>query len=183
MKKLIMLAMVAILAIAAQASSVSWKVGLTGQGDTLNDNGAFVLAFAGSDYDAVVKLVTETGSETLQSDLAGYALVDGVGGTKDVSITSSRNTATATGRIDDSPDSVFWMIFTDGSYDSKSAVTWTAATDVTGNFYELPATGTTLALNAASFANSGTIADVPEPTSGLLLIVGGALLALRRKQK
>ncbi len=29
----------------------------------------------------------------------------------------------------------------------------------------------------------GTTGDVPEPTSGLLLIVGGALLALRRRQK
>ncbi len=32
-------------------------------------------------------------------------------------------------------------------------------------------------------AVGGTGGDVPEPTSGLLLLMGGALLALRRKQK
>ena len=35
--------------------------------------------------------------------------------------------------------------------------------------------------NANTFADAST--DVPEPTSGLLLLVGGAMLALRRKQK
>ena len=74
------------------------------------------------------------------------------------------------------------MMFTDGSYDADKAVTWTAATDVSGSFYEPPASGTAFTLNAASFANSGTIADVPEPTSGLLMLIGMAGLALRRKR-
>ncbi len=48
--------------------------------------------------------------------------------------------------------------------------------------------------NSITFGNAGQLGykwnslssgggDVPEPTSGLLLLVGGALLALRRKQK
>ena len=40
-----------------------------------------------------------------------------------------------------------------------------------------------LMLNNASFTSTGTISSVPEPTSGLLLLVGMAGLALRRKQK
>lgn len=40
-----------------------------------------------------------------------------------------------------------------------------------------------LTLTTSSFVSTGTIGDVPEPTSGLLLLVGGAMLALRRKQK
>jgi hypothetical protein len=39
----------------------------------------------------------------------------------------------------------------------------------------------TAMFNANTFADAPT--DVPEPTSGLLLLVGGAMLALRRKQK
>ena len=47
-----------------------------------------------------------------------------------------------------------------------------------------PATFTAGMMTASSWATytpSGS--DVPEPTSGLLLLVGGAMLALRRKQK
>ena len=51
-------------------------------------------------------------------------------------------------------------------------VAQTSAADVIGAF----------TFNAASFANSGTIASVPEPTSGLLMLVGLAGLALRRRR-
>ena len=176
MKKLIMFAAVAILACAGQAASVSWSVSLAGQGATLAGNGAFVMAFAGSDYADIVKLVTVDGSETLQADLAAKALGDSV------NIRNNRGNAAASGDISNSPSSVCWMMFSDGSYDANSAVTWTAATDVSANFYEPPASGTAVTLNAASFANSGTIASVPEPTSGILLLVGMAGLALRRKR-
>ncbi len=53
---------------------------------------------------------------------------------------------------------------------SGSAQTWA--------FGNMTATTT-----ANKFLNSSWTAAVPEPTSGLLLLVGGALLALRRKQK
>lgn len=177
MKKLIMFAAVAVLACAGQAASVAWSASLAGQGATLNGNGAFVLAFAGSDYADIVKLVTVDGSDTLQADLAAKALGSAV------NIRNNRGNATAAGEVANSPSTVFWMIFSDGSYDGGKGVTWTAATDVSGSFYEPPASGTTFTLNAASFANSGTIASVPEPTSGLLMLVGLAGLALRRGRR
>ena len=76
------------------------------------------------------------------------------------------------------------MILAEGSTDAGKSVLWTAASDVTGNFYEPPASGTEFGLNAASFANSGTIAAaaIPEPTSGLLMLVGLAGLSLRRRR-
>lgn len=177
MKKLIMFAAVAVLACAGQAASIAWSASLAGQGATLNGNGAFVLAFAGSDYADIVKLVTVDGSDTLQADLAAKALGSAV------NIRNNRGNATAAGEVANSPSTVFWMIFSDGSYDGGKGVTWTAATDVSGSFYEPPASGTTFTLNAASFANSGTIASVPEPTSGLLMLVGLAGLALRRGRR
>ena len=177
MKKLIMFAAVAVLACAGQAASIAWSASLAGQGATLNGNGTFVLAFAGSDYADIVKLVTVDGSDTLQADLAAKALGSAV------NIRNNRGNATAAGEVANSPSTVFWMIFSDGSYDGGKGVTWTAATDVSGSFYEPPASGTTFTLNAASFANSGTIASVPEPTSGLLMLVGLAGLALRRGRR
>ena len=62
--------------------------------------------------------------------------------------------------------------------------------DISGSTYGAtdPAPGYAV---LASFGNSGTIVakgggggggDIPEPTSGLLLLVGGAMLALRRKR-
>ena len=176
MKKLIVLAAAVALACAGQAASVSWSTALAGQGATLNGKGAFILTFAGSDYADIVKLVTVDGSDTLQADLAAKALGSAS------SFANARGTATANGIVNNSPSTVFWMIFNDGSYDAGKAVTWTAATDVSGNFYEPPASGTAFNVTAASFANSGTIASVPEPTSGILLLVGMAGLALRRKR-
>ena len=62
----------------------------------------------------------------------------------------------------------------------------TAATVAAGNIYEKGSSGTGT-LDTSTSASSHTYASfgggVPEPTSGLLLLVGGAMLALRRKQK
>ena len=175
MKKIMIMLGAIALAFGVQAASVSWSATVTGQGASYVENGTFIMAFAGSDYDAIIDLVTVTGSETLASDLAGYSL-----GSK--AFANNRGAAMANDSITDAPTSVFWMVFKDGSYDAEKAVMWTAATDVTANMYEPPASGTAVALNAASFANSGTIAAVPEPTSGLLMLVGLAGLALRRRR-
>lgn len=176
MKKLIMFAAVVSLALAGQAAAVSWSATLADQGATLAGNSAFVLAFAGSDYADIVKLVTVDGSDTLQADLAAKAL-------NTASFANNRGTATASGKVNsNAPSSMFWLIFNDGSYDAGKAVTWTVATDVSGSFYDPPASGTAFTLNAASFTNSGTIANVPEPTSGLLMLVGLAGFALRRRR-
>ena len=175
MKKLIMFAVAVALACAGQAAAVSWSAALAGQGATLNGNNAFVLAFAGSGYADIVKLVAVDGSDTLQADLAAKALAS------PSTFANARGTATSNGSIDNSPSSVFWMIFSEGSYDGGKAVTWTAATDVSANFCEAgnPSPGT---FGFTSVPNTGTIASVPEPTSGILLLVGMAGLALRRKR-
>lgn len=173
-KMMIMLGAIALAAV-TQAASVDWKVTYAGQGATWAANGATVMAFAGSDYDAIVKLVTVTGSETLAADLAGYSLTSGT-------FSNNRGSAYISTSTTDAPNSMFWMIFADGSTEAGKSVLWTAATDVSANLYEPPASGTQLGLTATSFANSGTIASVPEPTSGLLMLVGLAGLALRRRR-
>ena len=44
------------------------------------------------------------------------------------------------------------------------------------------ATPSTLTWSASNFTTYSASGDVPEPTSGLLLLVGGAILGLRRKR-
>lgn len=180
MKKIMIMLSAVAMAMCVNAAAVDWNVTYSGKGTTWVNNDVVVLAFDGADYADIVKLVTVDGSETLASDLSAYAL-NGAGTKFTSNFKGSAKTATV--KTLDAPDSIFWMILADGSTEAGSTVLWTAATDVKGSQYEPPASGTALAIGAASFTNSGEIAAVPEPTSGLLLLLGVAGLALRRKQK
>ena len=81
--------------------------------------------------------------------------------------------------------------------DSGETGYYVAATGLSGTYYD-PSDALTpkpasmsktvsTAITASSLTSfsggSGGGGDIPEPTSGLLLLVGGAMLALRRKQK
>ena len=180
MKKLIMFAIVAALACVGQAASVDWNVLVAGQGATWSGNSAYVMAFNGSDYAAVVKLLTVDGSDNMATDLGAYALSGG--GKSQFAVSNNRGSAKASGQSAGvTGDTMFFVVFTDGSMDAGSAISYTSTMDISAYDYEAgsPSPGT-FAIN--SFANSGTIAGVPEPTSGLLMLVGLAGLALRRKR-
>lgn len=84
----------------------------------------------------------------------------------------------------DSASSVFhWEIMAEAtSYFTSGTVTYDqllAASALASS----PLFSHTAAYNVASAGLSWTPAPVPEPTSGLLLLVGGALLALRRRRR
>ena len=179
MRKLMFMLGALALSASVRAASVDWQVNYSGKGSTWKDSSVVVLAFSGSDYTDIVNLVTVTGSESLASDLAAKSL----NGSGSKFITNVKGTAkTDIIKTADASASMFWMILADGSYDAGSVVYWTEKTDVASALYTPPDSGSTFALNADSFANSGTIASVPEPTSGLLMLVGIAGLALRRRR-
>ena len=179
MKKLmIMLGAIAIAAV-TQAASVDWQVSYAGQGSAWKDSDVVVLAFSGSDYASIISEKVVDGNKTFEVKLDAATALNGAGTKFTTNLKGTAKTAIV--QSENAPDSMFWVILTDGSTEAGSAAIWTAVTDVKGSQYTPPATGTTIPLNAASFTNSGVVA-VPEPTSGLLMLVGLAGLALRRRR-
>ena len=184
MKKLMFMLAAVAFAVGVQAAQVSWSMTVANKGVDWSGAGAYVMAFNGSDYSDVIKLLTVDGSDNMATDLGAYAL-SGASGTQ-FNVSNSRGSAKVSSGDSTgvTGDKMFFVVFTEGSMDANKAITWTDAINVSTYTYEAgsPQPGI-LGLNAASFTNSGTIANVPEPTSGLLLLVGMAGLALRHKQK
>ncbi len=188
MKKLIMCALVAIASIASQAAWVEWSLDRNQVNDAKYNT---VYCFLVSDSAAVNTLLTSSSSaadfETnLKKTSLNYTQKTGSSrGAANGNITTSGNTAGIS-------ESVYLVLMdtsalkgngTEGTgaganyyvMGSANGTTSTAETPGTpAQFTSTQATGTWKA-----FSTSG---GVPEPTSGLLLVLGGAMLALRRKR-
>ena len=168
MKK-IMFALVALaMAVVAQASSVKWGI-MTGQALADIQSGTAYLvigslpnasAFEGKQSFSVADL---TGEVYRQGTVSGGSYLSSA-----ESITSPVSTLT-----------VYMAVISD---DGKSI-----AVSTTTKSLKIAAAATPANVQWASSGfttyTAGGGGDVPEPTSGLLLLVGGAMLALRRKQK
>ena len=178
MKKLLIFAAVAMLGIAASASSVLWSVDYTYKAGTTDnaegwqvvffDNAevardTFIASLASGDYATYVS--TYGGIATDLTDSDGYA--DG----KSKKSTYG-NPETITG---------YFVLFDSADYASATSAYVSATQDAT--------TGGTPGINAnmnfgdvtATQSAAGWTAAAPEPTSGLLLLLGMAGLALKRK--
>ena len=161
MKKLIMSVAIVCATVAAQAASISWKSNfnyVTNDGAIQTaataDAGTFVLVYLGSGTaDWDSAVVVNEGSVT-------YATAMGT------------QTAKALG--------AFMFKDTDGNLSKLQ----TTGGDPIENTFAIAGMSDNTYAGVMSFATSNyTVASVPEPTSALLLILGVAGLALRRKQK
>ena len=179
MKKVVILAMAAVMACVVNASSVSWS---------------FTSANTYANYN--VYLVTELASGGFEdvADIQSYALgSSGNSGTLAAGRKAATVAGSASGLSAAEGDTVdFYYVIVNPN--DTSAGYWTLASSATA--YETSATHTDSAIGATDAnallssaatawktSGGGESGGTPEPTSGLLMLVGGAMLALRRKQK
>ena len=170
MKKLVLLAGIAVAAL-SQAASVSWAsgAGIKGPSDSYMAAGAikmYIFQFATeAAYNAADIASLDVASATLSGattkSTTGITLVD----------------STTYGAGDTIYSAVVFTV-TDGGKDyyrgAKLAVQEVDALDGAVNFTALKSEG--------SWTARGGSTDIPEPTSGILLLVGSAMLALRRRR-
>ena len=181
MKKLIIAFCTVAFAVVANAAAVEWSIAgktFAPSSDDPATNGRaknyLVYAFSASDSSTVLAALT-AGNISAAVDLAVSSARTGSSGAASGSI-SGVTTATY---------DMFLVAF--DTYSSATATIDTAknyivSATLTATSYEPPATGTTLEYTSANFGGSWAPIAVPEPTSALLMLLGMAGLALKRKR-
>lgn len=171
MKKLIIIAALAVVGVCAQAASVSWKVntGATYKSMTY-------MAFKGNDASLITSILDQGAAlDNYVQQVTAKAFSSGT-----LNARGAMSAATTTTGMT-AEDSIFVVLFADSTLAAESSYYVINPVSVASGLYEPPATGTTL--NLTSVGSSGTIGTaVPEPTSGLMLLLGMAGLALKRKK-
>lgn len=182
MKKTIAIAIFVAIGSVASAASINWSVtaGPNMAGMHLKNStggvytGTAYLILAANSADVIAALGAGESFSYLDSNKT-TAPITGALAAKD--LTNDALTTTATGfqilLVDGTGDNQVYLLSSvksitpSGDVTSPAVLSFTAATDFKGEWAK---------------ASSGTTGDVPEPTSGLLLLVGAAALALKRKQ-
>lgn len=193
MKRLMMLAIVACAAVSVNASNMKWGL-LSGTLDTTKvDKGtAYLCYYTGSTADWATSLAAlSVYSESTITDTMGMQIVkiaedattasannatfayDGVSSTKKISETHYITPASF-GAGDSTAGSFYYVVIDDGGKDIAYTTTAKSATINTGTGMS----SQTVASSKFAYAT----ASVPEPTSGILLLLGMAGLALKRKR-
>ena len=185
MKKLMIALATVALAVAANAAAVTWQ-----SGTVLDPNGDV----ANKTVTAYLWVIDATTYDTLAANTTGAAMSDAVyaaygSKTGDAYLTKTTTKKGVADLLDDSKDygagtsAYSAILYTYGSGDdiqymgNVGKVTFESAMNV-----ESEAMGSFLLGNTTAGATAWSTAAVPEPTSGLLLLLGMAGLALKRKR-
>ena len=186
MKKIMFVVAVALLAFGAQAASVNWSGSNVYAGDGTSNKGSGYVGylFLVSDYSAAqVAAAIDAGK---WGDVSGKALAQQYTTTAGKYTGASSPSAVADA-LGGTTQTGYAVIFNAGSVDSatKYYITGTKAMTINGVGVTTFALGSQAASQTATWGTvpGGSTPGIPEPTSGLLLLVGAGMLALRRKQK
>ena len=178
MKKLMIAAVIVCAAAFAQAASVSWD--LAKDADKTYGNQTLYM-INGANFDAVAAILA-AGGDDVATKFMGYALtIDAANASKSAAL-NSRGAGSAEADVGDAT-SVAFFIFKDAIADGNVYDT-TGVIDVNAYLYTPPeSVPGNFEFDPSTFASkNNTIGAVPEPTSGLLLLLGIAGLALRRRR-
>ena len=181
MKKLLVIAAIAT-SLVSSASMVDWKYS-----GASADTGASIYLFVGDSAPTSFENLDALKNASINT---GKTVVD----SSNPRTGSHSYAASGSAEYDWTAGDKFYYVLV-SSDNQTFYVDPTAATVAAGNIYEKGSSGTgtldtttgstshTYASFGGGSGGGGEGGGVPEPTSGLLLLVGGAMLALRRKQK
>lgn len=180
MKKLMTVVVAALTGLTVSAATVDWSVDLYDLSTTADTTAFTLYSFAAGDTASTLAAALNTGGKF---DESAYSTALS-GATKSTGVFDADGWAD--GNINGvTGSSISYLILTEGTT-SGSTFYYASNVDITGYTYEPPAGNPGVLYIDTSAFSSGTVGQagaVPEPTSGLLLLVGAGMLALRRKQK
>ena len=183
MKKMIMAVAIVCVAAFAQAASVGWSA--AGMNSYAGDAYKFfVIGQNGVESTATITALLDAGSS-----IDSYAFGSGT-----ISAAGAANVAAAnSGKSLDAGTYTGFMVLFDSATPTAGDSQYVLISGQAGLTKTVTASAASVSFaaanvssvvnNAANWKSFGKGGGVPEPTSGLLLLVGGAMLALRRKQK
>ena len=187
MKKLMIAAAIVCAAVVSQAASINWttagKTFVPSPDDPATNGRAknyLVYAFAEADRTAVEGLLAK-------GDIDG-AVAKAVGGADGIGRTGS--TGAASGKLNDVTSEatytaflVAFDTFASSTAGLDTAKNYNVSASLTGPTYSGAQSATSLDFTSSNWGGSGwTAISTPEPTSGLLLLLGVGAMALRRRR-
>ena len=179
MKKMMMFAAAIAVAVVAQAASINWTVAnnswYMSDGTSRASKGTAVYLIDMAQLSSIESAI-EDGATSFK---AGDAGIIAVGTTSNTKGYIAKSTASSSALVAGQSYDFAYLVF-DGDKYFVSGKQTAAAYDLTDPVYSEPSS---IAFSGANYkASASGWQATPEPTSALLLVLGGALLALRRKR-